>query len=563
MQMLRRILRGPAVPMLLILTAAFLMLALPPKPARACWNTVLQECFDQVAGASGYTWPFQSPNYSGRYWQRNPTLPYYCWGHQDYYYSTEMCPLSVQALWCVGGPLSQDPRYDFYPANYAGYVIYGPFSLATAVKAFVSFSLYNQSEPNGDSVFWGASTSANLSAANMRWSGGFSGNTTTTFEPRLMDLSNLRGMQNNDSVSMLGLPTVYVWWFFRANSNANPNKVGAFIDNVTIRWDDGGMDLQAWSVTLLRPDTAAVYNPRIGDTIMAECQWGACSGGLDSYPPFRLKALLDDTTVLYDTLITNCSSGMSGSFYTIPWELQGPGDHVVSLTLDYLDSVAEVNENNNVAQTTYHLEPLNEKPVFHWLTPDTVPLCADSFVVLRWECYDPVEEAQIRLYYDIDSMGCSGLPFPGNPWTEHDGLDSLVWNTLTISQGRIYYPVAVVTDAANQDCYYAARVFVSHPCPVDAPEVPVSSPEGFFLSQNYPNPFNPLTEIRYGLNSGGQVTLRVFDLLGREVAAPVNGFREPGVHTLTFNGRDLPAGLYFYALTSPEGTVSRKMMLLK
>lgn len=564
MQMLRRILRGPTVPMLLIMTAVVLMLALPAKPARACWNTVLQECFDQVAGPNGYVWPFQSPAYSGRWWQRNPTLPYYCWGHQDYYYSTTMCPLSVQALWCVGGPLAMDPRYDFYPPNYQGYCIYGPFSLAAAEKAFVSFSLYNQSEPNGDSIFWGASNSASLSTANMRWSGGFSGSTTTTFESRDMDLSNLRSMQNGDSVSMLGQPTVYVWWFFKANSNANLNKVGAFIDNITIRWDDGGMDVQAWSITLLRADTVVVYNPRIGDTLIAQCEWGTCDGGLDDYPPFRLKAMLDDTLVLYDTLITGAWSGMSGSFFTNPWVLAGPGDHVVRLTVDYLDSVVEVNTTNNVAQTAYTLAPINDPPVFRWLAPGNDTLYADSQAILRWECSDSLEVAQIRLYRDIDTMGCSGLSLPGNPRTEHDGPDSLVLSTQTMSPGTIFYPVAVVTDAANENCYYvAAPVKICRPCPQDVPGIPILSPEGFFLSQNYPNPFNPVTEIRYGLNTGGNVTLRVFDLLGRAVATPVNGFREPGAYTLTFNGRDLPAGLYFYTLTSPEGTVSRKMMLLK
>jgi hypothetical protein len=563
MQMLRRILRGPAVPTLLILAAAIMMLALPPIPARACWNTVLQECFDQQATSSGYIWPFQSPAYSGRWWQRNPTLPYYCWGHQDYYYSTSMCPLSSQALWCVGGPASMDPRFDFYPSGYAGYVIYGPFSLTTATQAFCSFYLYNQSEPNGDSIFWGASTSANLTTATARWSGGFSGSTTSEFEPRSMDLSNLRSMANGDSISMLGQSVVYVWWFFRANTNANPDKVGAFIDNVTIRWDDGRMDVVATSVTVLRPDSGAVYEPRIGDSVMARCEWNTCSGGLDSYPSFRLKAVLDDTVLLYDTLVNHVWSGMSGSFYTPQWELQGPGDHIVLLTVDYLDSVFEVNETNNTAQATYNLQPPNDPPVFHWLNPDTVPMCADTQIVLRWECYDPLEEAQIRLFYDIDVVGCNGLAFTGNPRLEQDGPDSLVWSTLTMSSGRIYYPVAIVTDAANETCYYAQRVEVTHPCPQAAPEIPVTSPDGFFLNQNYPNPFNPSTEIRYGLTLGGRVTLRVYDLLGREVAIPVNGFREPGVYALSFSGKDLPAGLYFYTLTTPEGTMSRKMMLLK
>ncbi|MCX6600948.1 MAG: T9SS type A sorting domain-containing protein [bacterium] len=559
MLMLRRILRGPAVAVLLPLTAV-LLLAWPERPAHACWNLVLQECFDQVPGASGWVWPFQSPPYSGRSWQRNPSPPNDSWGHQDRYFSTAMCPHSIQALWCIGGPPANDPEFDMYRPNYSGYVVYGPFNLSAAVEAQVSFFMYNKSEANGDSVYWGASLTPQLSFNVMQKAGGYSGIMGSSWQRWEMDLSNLRNMQTGDSVSLLGQSQVYVWWWFRANSNSTVN-LGAFIDNVTIMWDDGGMDAVAWSVALLRPDSSAALEPRMGDTLMAICSWGTCMGGLDRYPPFRVRALMD-TTVIYDTLVTRAWQGMSVGSYTASWVVQDSGEHTVTLEVDYLDSLPETNENNNTAQVSYHIEPPNLPPVFHWLTPSTDTLWADSTAVLRWECFDSLEVGLIRLYTDVDTLGCAGLPLSGGQRNELDGPDSLVWNTASLMEGRVYHPLAVVTDAVNQVCAYAPYpVVIRHGEAMTPPGDGL--PQQFFLAQNYPNPFNPATELRFGLAEGGAVSLRVFDLLGREVAVLIHDSRPPGVYEVSFDGSGLPAGLYFYTMTTPEGTLSRKMMLLK
>jgi len=562
MLMLRRILRSPVLATLLPL-AAVLMLAWPERPARACWNLVLQECFDQVPGANGWVWPFQSPAFSGRWWRRNPTLPYECWGFQDRYFSTAMCPHSVQSLWCIGGPAANDPEFDHYLPNYTGYVVYGPFNLAAAVEAQCSFFLFNQSEANGDSIFWGASITYQLALSNMRWAGGHSGimQSSEAWQLMAMDLSNLRNMQTGDSVSMLGQPVVYVWWWFRANSNANPNRIGAFIDNVTIMWDDGGIDAVAWNVSLLRPDSTEALQPRIGDTLMALCQWGTCMGGTDRYPTFRIRVFMDSTTI-YDDSVSHASQGTSATFYTSTWQVEDSGEHTVMLEVDYLDSLLETHEDNNVAQVTYHIEPPNLPPEFYWITPSTDTLWADSEAVLRWACFDSLEVGLIRIYRDLDEVGCSGLLLPGGQRNEIDGPDSLVWNTRSLSNGSIYYVVAVISDEVNSECSYAPfPVVIDHTIPVTLPEDGL--PREFFLDQNYPNPFNPATELRFGLAQGGTVSLRVFDLLGREVAVLLHESRPPGVYSLIFDGRNLPAGLYFYTLTTPEGTLSRKMMLLK
>lgn len=88
-------------------------------------------------------------------------------------------------------------------------------------------------------------------------------------------------------------------------------------------------------------------------------------------------------------------------------------------------------------------------------------------------------------------------------------------------------------------------------------------PRTYELSQNYPNPFNPVTTIRFGLPAEGQTTLRVYDLLGREVAELVNETLTAGVHHARFDASRLPSGTYIFALTSGGVRLSNKMIVLK
>ena len=83
------------------------------------------------------------------------------------------------------------------------------------------------------------------------------------------------------------------------------------------------------------------------------------------------------------------------------------------------------------------------------------------------------------------------------------------------------------------------------------------------LYSNYPNPFNPTTTIPFDLKAAGAVTLQVYDVMGREVATLVNGSLAAGRHTLVFDARNLPSGVYLYRLTTAGYTEMHKMVLLK
>jgi len=97
----------------------------------------------------------------------------------------------------------------------------------------------------------------------------------------------------------------------------------------------------------------------------------------------------------------------------------------------------------------------------------------------------------------------------------------------------------------------------------DEIEVEVGLPTEFSLSQNYPNPFNPSTSIQYAVSSRQFVSLKVYDVLGNEVATLVNEEKPAGNYTVEFNGIGLPSGIYFYRLQTGSFVETKKMVLLK
>ncbi|MBK7254286.1 MAG: T9SS type A sorting domain-containing protein [Ignavibacteria bacterium] len=95
------------------------------------------------------------------------------------------------------------------------------------------------------------------------------------------------------------------------------------------------------------------------------------------------------------------------------------------------------------------------------------------------------------------------------------------------------------------------------------PSVTNLIPDNFSLKQNYPNPFNPSTVISYSIPKSGLVTLKVYDVLGKEVASLINEVKTSGSYEYQFNGTNLSSGVYFYRLESGNFSDTKKMFLLK
>ena len=88
-------------------------------------------------------------------------------------------------------------------------------------------------------------------------------------------------------------------------------------------------------------------------------------------------------------------------------------------------------------------------------------------------------------------------------------------------------------------------------------------PKEFKLEQNFPNPFNPTTRIQYQVSSISEVTLKVYDILGSEVATLVNEKQEPGYYEVKFNSTNIASGMYIYRLQAGDFVSAKKMVVLK
>ena len=99
---------------------------------------------------------------------------------------------------------------------------------------------------------------------------------------------------------------------------------------------------------------------------------------------------------------------------------------------------------------------------------------------------------------------------------------------------------------------------------------PISSeiPQRYELLQNYPNPFNPMTKLRFNIPATVETTrrvvsLRVYDVLGKEIAVLVNENLKPGIYEIEWDASNIPSGVYFYSLITNEFTQTKKMVVLK
>ena len=88
-------------------------------------------------------------------------------------------------------------------------------------------------------------------------------------------------------------------------------------------------------------------------------------------------------------------------------------------------------------------------------------------------------------------------------------------------------------------------------------------PTSFSLAQNFPNPFNPITTIQFSLPQAGDVTLKIYNVLGEEVKTLVNEYKEIGNHSVQFNANNLASGMYLYRFQAGSFVETKKMILLK
>jgi subtilisin-like proprotein convertase family protein len=140
---------------------------------------------------------------------------------------------------------------------------------------------------------------------------------------------------------------------------------------------------------------------------------------------------------------------------------------------------------------------------------------------------------------------------------------------MPLEQYNSYVPdgnwVLTIHDAGLIDTgiVYKWCMNITYEAPVGIQTIGSEIPKSFSLSQNYPNPFNPVTNIKFSMPRSGNVSMKVYDILGRQVAELVNEFRPAGNYVVDFNAAHLSSGVYFYSIETSEFTEVKKMVLVK
>ncbi|MCK5591679.1 MAG: T9SS type A sorting domain-containing protein, partial [Candidatus Pacebacteria bacterium] len=197
---------------------------------------------------------------------------------------------------------------------------------------------------------------------------------------------------------------------------------------------------------------------------------------------------------------------------------------------------------------------VNDLPYFINI-PDTVESpTINNAVIDLWNCVKDVENLSSELKYEFtvsnDSLSLN----------YDDTKGKLTLSTTQSYEGEVTVRI-FVTDLdggkADTSFIYKSNIITG----IEALSGII--PKEYILEQNYPNPFNPSTAITFELPVSGPVRLVIYDLLGRMVDIPVDGNLDAGSHTISWDGKDRPSGVYFYRLITSDETVTRHMTLLK
>ncbi|WP_304129696.1 choice-of-anchor V domain-containing protein [Ignavibacterium album] len=155
---------------------------------------------------------------------------------------------------------------------------------------------------------------------------------------------------------------------------------------------------------------------------------------------------------------------------------------------------------------------------------------------------------------------------------QKSNIKSQNWNAIAFIAGKgtstekNYYSFVDKNSGSGEYLYRLKQIdFDGNYTYSDTIQVNLTSPSGFTLYQNFPNPFNPATKISWHSPVSSWQTLKIYDMLGNEIATPVNEFLEAGNHSIELNALDLrmQSGVYIYQIRSGNYSMSGKMILLK
>lgn len=198
----------------------------------------------------------------------------------------------------------------------------------------------------------------------------------------------------------------------------------------------------------------------------------------------------------------------------------------------------------------------NECTVYK-LTGDVIPVeltsfaatISDNAVVLKWNTSTETNNSGFEVQKRTNNTGWTKVAFVKGAGTTTEAR-SYTYVDNNVLNAKTYYRLKQVD--YNGSFEYS-----------DVVEVDAIMPSDYALDQNFPNPFNPETTIKYALPQSGKVSLKVYNVVGKEVKTIVNRVQSAGTYSVSFDASELPSGVYFYELKADNYRSVKKMVLMK
>ncbi|MGC8652365.1 MAG: carboxypeptidase regulatory-like domain-containing protein [Candidatus Kryptoniota bacterium] len=223
---------------------------------------------------------------------------------------------------------------------------------------------------------------------------------------------------------------------------------------------------------------------------------------------------------------------------------------------------------NSIAGANIYVMPSNSSYAgYTYITGSVTSTSSSAFGIMKSAATVGVSGG---LVYATDANGT----IVGYGITGTDGsytINGIAPGSYTVSADIVGYTSTLSSASPTYDAsgnpQPSTAYITANPVPTAVNEKPIQ-PTSYSLEQNYPNPFNPTTQIVFSIPQTERVTIDIYNILGEKVATLVNGTLNAGTHIVTFDARNssgslLPTGVYFYRLSTPDFTATRKMLLLK
>ncbi len=167
-----------------------------------------------------------------------------------------------------------------------------------------------------------------------------------------------------------------------------------------------------------------------------------------------------------------------------------------------------------------------------------------------WFYYNTSTNVIVR----VDTLDWTGWKFVEIPISSIPGSGDRLFHSVVIRQA---------SNGTKSNAIYIDGAQYRDPSATWVDDNLITNPNEFYLAQNYPNPFNPSTSIKYAIGNKQFVTLKVYDVLGNEVATLTNEEKSAGIYSVTFDASKLASGIYFYTLRAGNFVETKKLILMK